>query len=329
MITQFVQQVLDDNPQLSSLPQTMVEVLRVARDENASACDLAEILQRDPAMTAKVLRMVNSPYYGMMREIGSVRQAVQTIGTRQVMALALTSSIYRMTDNWDSSLNRVRFWRHSLEVAIASRMIAEKAGYRHSEETFVAGLLHDIGLLILENAAPEQFSRVWKQAERDGNLPEFEIETWGTNHALIGQYLLERWNLPEAITRAVGRHHSTFLPGTANPELCTSQIVCLAHLISKFAVSSEHVLNSDLLVNKEVLRRNLNIPTGEILAIEKTLFSRTLEEAAYLEIDVGSADEIMLEANRMLFDQYVTIENLLREIRDLRHRDKWDNIINE
>ncbi|MBN2227591.1 MAG: HDOD domain-containing protein [candidate division Zixibacteria bacterium] len=328
MITQFVQDVLDDNPQLSSLPQTMVEVLRVARDEKASTRDLAEVLQHDPSMTAKVLRMVNSPYYGMMREIGSVRQAVQTIGMRQVMALALTSSVYRMTDNWNSCLDRVRFWRHSLEVAIAARMIAEKAGYRHSEEAFVAGLLHDLGLLILEHAVPDRFSQVWKQAEREGNLPELEIEAWGTNHALIGQYLLERWNLPDTISRAVGRHHSTFLPGTANQELCTSQIVCLAHLISKFAVSSEHALNSDLLVNKEVLRRNLNIPTGEILAIEKTLFSMTLEEAAYLEIDVGSVDEIMLEANRMLFDQYVTIENLLREIRDLRHRDKWDNIIN-
>jgi len=327
MITEFVQQVLDDNPQLSSLPQTMAEVLRVARDENASARDLAEVLQRDPSLTAKVLRMVNSPYYGMMRKIGSVQQAVQTIGMRQIMALALTSSIYRITDDWNSVMDRERFWRHSLEVAIASRMIAEKAGYRQPEEAFVAGLLHDIGLLVLENAVPEQFTRVWKQAEHDGNLPDIEIETWGTNHTMVGQYLLERWNLPDSISRAVGRHHSTFLPETRNPELCTSQIICLAHLISKFTVSSESIVNADILVNKEVLRVNLEIPTGEVLAIEKSLFSRTLEEASFLEFDVGSADEIMMEANRMLFEQYVTIENLLREIRDLRRRDKWDNII--
>ena len=152
MNSEFLQRVLDDNPALKTLPQTMFEVLRVTRNEQSSTYELAEVILKDPALTATVLRIVNSPFYGAGREVSSVTQAVVAIGMRQVTALALSSSVYRMTDTWESSLDRVRFWRHSLEVAIASRMVAATAGYRHIEEAFVAGLLHDLGLLILERS---------------------------------------------------------------------------------------------------------------------------------------------------------------------------------
>ncbi len=320
MNNSLLQQVLNDNRELASLPQTMAEIIRIARDDNSSAEQLARVMKRDPALTARVLRMVNSPFYGRSRQISSMTEAVVTIGMRQITALALSTSVYQMTDNWQSGLDRVRFWRHSLEVAIASQMIAEKAGYRNTEEVFAGGLLHDIGLLILEKSFPEQFAEVWNQAEREGHLPDLENSLWGTDHAHVGQFLLEQWHLPESICTAVGRHHLTFGPEGRTPELLPSMIVNLAHLVSKFSIASEQHISTTLLVNKEILRINLDIPSSGLLTVEKELFSRTMAEAAYLEINVGSIDDILLEANRMLFDQYVAVENLLKEVRELKNQ---------
>ena len=320
MDNEFIQKVLDDNRELSSLPQTMAEVIRAARDENTSAEQMARVMKKDLALTARVLRMVNSPFYGRSRQISSMTEAVVTIGMRQITALALSSSVYQLTSDWTSELDRVRFWRHSLEVAIGAQMIAEKAGYRNTEEVFAGGLLHDIGLLILEKSFPQQFGEVWNRAEREGRLIDLEVSFWGTNHAHVGQFLLEQWQLPETICNAVGQHHTLFEPDTRTPELKPCQIVNLAHLISKFTVSSETPVNTSLLVNKEILRNNLDIPSSELLDVEKNLFSRTMTEASYLEIDVGSIDDVLLEANRMLFEQYVNVENLLKEVRDLKQQ---------
>jgi HD-like signal output (HDOD) protein len=139
--------ILSDHKELTSLPQTLAEVLRVTREEDSSTQELAKVLMRDPAMTAKVLRIANSPYYGAGRSISTVTQAVVTLGMRTVTALTLSSSVYKLVGDWKTAIDRTRFWRHSLEVAIGSRMIYEALGKKQSEEAFVAGLLHDIGIL--------------------------------------------------------------------------------------------------------------------------------------------------------------------------------------
>lgn len=178
MVHDAIKKVLDDGLKLYALPQTLSEVLRVVADDSTGADDLAKVLMRDPAMTARVLRTVNSPYYGMGRKVGTVSQAVVTLGMRQVTALALSTSVYTMTEKWQSSFDRVRFWRHSLETAIAARDLAEKCGYKKTEEMFVAGLLHDIGLLVLERSFPQQYQKMWRQSLGNGSLVELEEEAW-------------------------------------------------------------------------------------------------------------------------------------------------------
>ncbi|MBK7143069.1 MAG: HDOD domain-containing protein [bacterium] len=128
---------------------------------------------RDPAMTAKVLRIANSPYYGAGRNISTVTQAVVTLGMRTVTALTLYSSVYKLVGDWKTQINRTRFWRHSLEVAIGSRMIYEALGKKPSEEAFVAGLLHDIGILVLENSS-EKYRQIWRQVQQGENLVELK-----------------------------------------------------------------------------------------------------------------------------------------------------------
>ena len=318
MDNQFLHQILGENQELSSLPQTMIEVLRVARDEHSTAGELAEVILHDPALTTKILRIVNSPYFGAGRKIGSMTQAVVTMGMRQVTALALSWSVYRMAKDWKSAVDQKRFWRHSLEVAIAARLIAEKTGYANTEESFVAGLLHDIGLLVLEKSFPEKFGRLWNLSRQEKDLCNLEQEFWGTNHARVGEFLLKQWHIPESICDTVGQHHTSFPPNSSSPEQVPSQIICLAHHVSKFSVGAQRRSDNVNLMPKETIRENLKLPSEELLVIERDLFTMTMKEAAYLEIEIGSDNDIMIEANNMLFDQYVTVESLLREIQKMQ-----------
>lgn len=320
-MNEIISRILNEHNELLSLPQTLAEVLRIVKDEHSSAQDLADVLLKDPALTAKILRIVNSPFYGVRREISSMQHAVVTLGTRQVTAVALSASIYNLASRWDSSVDRVRFWRHSLEVAIASRLIAERCGYQHTEEAFISGLLHDIGTLILEKSFPKDFARIRKEVERGESLIDLEEETWGTNHARVGQFLLEQWNIPSVISTAVGHHHDLFVAGTDNPEMVLSQVVCLGNLMSQFTVSETRRMT--LLFeaeNREIISENLKLSSEKMSEVQQMLFSKMLEESAYLEIEIGSFDELLGEANRLLLQQYLTVEGLLRENRKLQQQ---------
>ncbi len=318
MSTDLFQRILDEHEELSSLPQTLVEVLRVAKDETSSAQDLADVLKRDPSLTTKILRVVNSPFFGARREIISVRQAVVTLGIRAVTAVALSTSIYDLTGKWQTSIDRLRFWRHSLEVAVGARMLAEAAAYTSAEEAFVSGLLHDIGLLVLEKSFPEQFNRICQQAKSGETIVELEENTWGTNHAQVARFLLEQWNLPVTICEAVGRHHSDFGRGAAASDLLLPQMVALADIIAHFTPLPIRAGFPFALARKENLAANLKLQPETLEQIEEKHLSETLNEAKFLEIDIGSQSDLLIEANRMLYQQYGTVESLLQENRQMQ-----------
>jgi putative nucleotidyltransferase with HDIG domain len=320
MGTDLFRRILNEHKELSSLPQTLAEVLRVAKDENSSAQDLAKILRRDPALTAKILRVVNSPFYGAGREIHSVSQAVVTMGMRGVTALALSTSIYDMTNRWQCSVDRIRFWRHSLAVAAAAKIIGEAVKYPSVEEAFVSGLLHDVGILILEKSFPEEYHRIWQQTESGAILCELEEKTWSTNHARVGQFLFEQWNLPAAICQAVGQHHNQFALKTAPCDQQLTQIVALANMVCQFRLVQSGSLSAEELKKKETIMANLNLKQDRIKQIEQNHLSQVMEEAKFLEIDIGSPHDILIEANRMLYQQYLMVENLLRENRQMQEQ---------
>ena len=313
MNTDIFNKILDDHKELASLPQTLTEVLNVLRDDKSSAGDLATVISRDPALTAKMLRIVNSPFFGAGREITTLSQAVMTMGTRAVSALALSTSIYDFTGKWNTSIDRIRFWRHSLEVAIAARTIAEACRYPRIEEAFISGILHDIGLLVLEKSFPDKFKNVWKQAESGEHMLELEENTWGTNHARVGQFLLEQWHVPSVICEAVGQHHNIFPPNTNDPDFSLAQIVLLANRVAKFTTSKKSHESTENVELKKTVMENLALSPDRLKKIEENLFKNVIDEAKFLEIEIGSTDDILIEANQMLYRQYLMLENLMEE----------------
>jgi len=313
MSPDIFKKILEDNKELSSLPQVIVEVINIANNPDASIAELAGVVKRDPALTAKLLRIVNSPYYGPAKEITTIHQAIVTVGLRTVTAVALAASIYDKFKTMGQSLDRVKFWRHSLEVALTSRLIAREVGYEPAEEAFAAGLLHDVGSLVLEASFPEEFARNCRLAESGVRLTSVEQRTWGTNHARVGQFLLTQWGLPERICMAVGNHHVLVENGEEASESKLNQIVNLANHISKFRVLDAPQPDKEEFGNKRILADNLQLSIDTLSEIEQTSISEVANESGYLEVEIGSIEEVLRDANRLLFKQYLIAEQLLHE----------------
>lgn len=305
--------IIEDHQELASLPQTLAEVLRVIKDENSSASELGEVLRHDPALATKILRVVNSPVYGSSREITTMTQAVMTLGMRAVSALALSTSVYDITGKWNGTIDRSRFWRHSLEVAIGCREIGAAIGMECPEEAFIAGLIHDIGLLILEKSFPEKFQRIWQQAESGENIFDLADQVWGTNHARIGRFLFEQWNLPESICEAIGHFHNEFSPGNTDADFRLAQIIALSDSLSRFTITSGKPHLTGDREKRQILCCNLDLDPDKLREIDQTLFQKTSEESKFLDIEIGSLEELLTEANQMLYEQYLTVENLMSE----------------
>jgi HD-like signal output (HDOD) protein len=318
--------ILNDHKELASLPQVLVEVLRVSSDPDSSASALAAVIMKDPALTAKLLRVVNSSFYGRVQKITTINQSVVTLGQRTVTAIALSSSIYDKINRVDGSIDRKRFWRHSLEVAMAARMIAETVGYEPAEEAFVAGLLHEIGALVLESSFPADFKRVWKLVEVGENQTAVEERAWGTNHARVGQFLLDQWGVPKSIGEAVGGHHMVMNYGEKAPENQLIQIVNLANQLSKFRVYNMPPPESKMLENKDIIAANLGLTNTALAKIEEGLLEAVVKQSEFLEIEIGSIEEILTEANGLLYKQFLTVENLLRENRIMQQQIARDQV---
>nr|MBN2278399.1 HDOD domain-containing protein [candidate division Zixibacteria bacterium] len=320
MNKEIFQKILTDQRELSSLPQVVAEVIRVSGSSDTSAADLAEVVMKDPGLTAKLLRVVNSPYYAPASKISTVKQAVVNLGVRTVTAVTVATSIYSLIGSVHTTIDRKKFWRHSLEVALASRMIARSVKLESPDEAFVAGLLHDIGMLVMEASFPEDFGKVWKKIESGDNLIEAEQEIWGTNHARVGQFLLAQWNIPENICQAVGNHHQVFAEEDEKKGVPLDNVVNLANLISKFRINSMTPPGPKFLESKRIMAAGLDISNSALAEIEKNLISDVVRESGFLEIDIGNMEEILREANRLLYKQYLIAEDLLRQNMDIQQQ---------
>ncbi len=197
---------------LVSLPDTGLKVSEMLADESASAKDVAFIIERDPALTAAVLRMANSAMISQGNEVDSVSRAIARLGSEQTAELAMGISVARSFSGLSSDRMTVeRFWRHSVYCAGASRLLAYLLKLPDRDTAFSAGLLHDIGELVIFSCMPEAAAEIMDIAERDNypaeNKCAIERQVLGYDHTDVGQALAEHWNLPQNICLCIGNHH--------------------------------------------------------------------------------------------------------------------------
>lgn len=225
-----VKQVVSNIRNLPTPPIVFHQIQKVINDPNVSAGEIARILAEDPAMSVKVLKLTNSAFYGLAREIESVKEAVVIVGMEAVKNLVLSASVLDMFkgDEVDQEFQE-QFWRHSLATAVASRFLARKLrnrGIVDPDSAFSAGLLHDVGKMVLCCFLPDENAKVKQEREQNQTDPDVVVEekALGYNHTQIGGFLAGQWKLPERLIDAISLHHQPQLSESEEP------IAYIAHL---------------------------------------------------------------------------------------------------
>jgi putative nucleotidyltransferase with HDIG domain len=218
-------ELLEKLNDIPTLPLVANKVIELINNPNSSSSDIAAVLKKDQVLTAKVLRLINSPYYGIPSEVTDVQRALAFLGFNTLAQLVLGLSVFNLfpADGTDE-FPLIAFWRHALATAVCSEVIAKRVKYPRPEETFTCGLLHDIGKIVLHQVARETLLKVVRKA-RDEKKSFFNVESEMDvpGHAFLGEYIAAKWGLPQVIRNAIHYHHldvretATILPGMKPP----------------------------------------------------------------------------------------------------------------
>ncbi|XPV76802.1 MAG: HDOD domain-containing protein [Desulfovibrio sp.] len=220
---------------LPSLSQVFVQLQEALKDPTTNAKDLAEIIRQDPSLSAFLLRMVNSAMFGFKTKIDTITRAVAIVGVKQLSTLAAGTSVMTLfKDVPPEHVNMEQFWMHSLACGFVAKTLAERVGHDDPERCFVAGLLHDIGRLVVYMVAPKEALSVGARMKKEKlNIIEAEEIDLGFNHARFAAILLKMWNLPLPLINAVLHHHGTEYTGEEErtENLSAAEIIYLADYI--------------------------------------------------------------------------------------------------
>jgi putative nucleotidyltransferase with HDIG domain len=218
----LIQQVYSRIEELPTLPVVVPKLINLIENDKSNASDLTDIISHDPALTAKILKVANSAYYGFPQKISELEHAVALLGFNMVKSLALSIGVIKsFPEGKDTEyFSHDGLWLHSLTVATIINELAKKhAGKNINRSLFIIGLLHDVGKLVFDQFFHEDFQKVLKYANETDNvkLHGAELEVIGIDHCELAGILLERWNFPPDIMNPIKYHHFRELPGETSP----------------------------------------------------------------------------------------------------------------
>jgi HD-like signal output (HDOD) protein len=209
--SQEIQQIVTKKNSLPSIPRVYFELLKVLQNPNCSTQDIGEVVACDPGLTARVLQMVNSAFFGFSVQVTSASEAVMLLGVGTIRSLALMSQLFTVFDAVETESWSVEsMWRHSIRTAQWARRIAELENRDNAwaEQAFTAGVLHDVGkLILLDNLAMDYLDLIEHATKERISLLDLERDVLGTTHADVGAYLLDLWGLPAPLVEATALHH--------------------------------------------------------------------------------------------------------------------------
>lgn len=250
---------------VSTLPAVAVRIMEVVNDVRAGASDLKGVVEQDPALTARILKTVNSAYCGLRTKIGSLQHAISLLGFNVVRNLAITlsvSDIFKL-ESEVPNYSRLDLWTHMLSVALGSKMIARRIGNAEYEEAFLAGLLHDIGIVMLDEHAHGEFCLALAAVGPDRELRSCEHQVLGFDHAAVGAAVADLWRFPEVVVERIRWHHEPHRSSTENRVMVS--VVALANFLCNqkgfSAVKVKHAptIRAELLADLGLDRDDLRV----------------------------------------------------------------------
>jgi len=202
---QSLEKLIERSGKLGSLPAIVYKVFGEMDDPKSTATKIGKVINDDPALTARLLKLVNSPFYGFTAKVDTVYRAVALIGHKELRSVVVAASAINVFDGIPSELVSMKdFWKRSLSTAVTARVLAAFKRESQIERFFIAGLLHDIGSLLLYLKMPDEMSQALQLQKNDRlELAKAEKEIMGFDHTEVGGGLLKKWNLPEQICAAV------------------------------------------------------------------------------------------------------------------------------
>ena len=217
--------------EISTLPQIALRVAEVARNENSSAADLKDIMENDVSLSARVLRCVNSSAYALRSKVTNLQQAITYLGLKQIRNLAMTASVAELfaKDEKIGCYRRRELWRHLVSVGVAARLVAMRRNMRNFDDAFLAGLLHDVGIVLEDQHAHGPFATVIETLNPQKTLADAERTHLGFDHTVLGEKVAETWGFPDGVRAAIRFHHTSV--NYRGPDIAIVRAVEVANMI--------------------------------------------------------------------------------------------------
>ena len=238
---------------LPSIPSIMIEISRALDNPMTNANELANLIRRDQGLVAKILTIANSPLYGIPRKVATIEFAIVILGFDHIKNIIIALSMFEVfkgsNDNyWDKN----SYWLHSLITATMAKRIADDLGYSRTGEAFTAGLLHDLGIAVLQRYFNRQFLEICQFVE-EKQIRHLNAEEWiiGITHQEIGQILTSKWNLPDSLSETILFHHKPSM-ATNNKELAA--IIHLADYLTQFYQVGNFGWDENMEFDEEVVK---------------------------------------------------------------------------
>jgi HD-like signal output (HDOD) protein len=223
--------------EITTLPEIIAKIIQLVEDPKSTARDLHQIIKHDPTLSARILKVVNSAFYGLPGQIATVDRAIIMLGLSTVKNIAIAASITKVFrgSKLGGKFTARDLWIHSLAVATACRMIVKKAGWQWYEDAFLGGLIHDLGLLVERQAFGESLAEVIALAETGKHFCQAEVETIGITHQQLGQGLTTKWKFPRNLRAVTGYHHD---PERASED--TRLLTSIVHVADRLSCQQKH-----------------------------------------------------------------------------------------
>jgi diguanylate cyclase (GGDEF)-like protein len=284
---------------LPSLPTVAIKVLELTEQSDVSTAKIAQVVQNDPAMSAKILKLANSSMFGMAKKVVSLQQAMVLLGLRTVKIMVLSFSLVdTLSSKKKSAFDFSRYWRRSISMAVSAKLLADTAENSRRDEAFVGGLLADIGMVAAFRCAPDVYLPVVEKcAESKVPIQEVEKSLLGESHAPVSAALLRHWHLPELLCDAIAAHHGEGFEELQGRTRLAAGLLWSAAIIADLFCGE--LASDELIQVKEKCVELTGIEESKLEAVLEAIDSHVNETASMFSLDIGqttSYDELRARA---------------------------------
>ncbi|MFA3783862.1 HDOD domain-containing protein [Melioribacteraceae bacterium 4301-Me] len=237
---------------LPVMPEVLSNVLALINNEKTTTSELSREISKDQSLVVKILSIANSPYYGLQKIVSSIDFAIMILGYSELQSIVTALAILELLKNKsDKYLDQKEFYIHSYLTGLLAKRIAYDLGYVDSDKAFIAGFIHDIGISIVHRFMHSSFVRIYEEVQQN-NIPMIEAEknVLGMTHEEVAKFLLNKWNLPDAISNAVNFHH---YPSKSKEDRYLPTIVHISDYLIYKTFGNKYYWDKDLVFDKEVL----------------------------------------------------------------------------